>query len=309
MQILISSLLNLYLHLFETLEETVTFSKLATLHPAIITPEDLEQELLKIANLSDPFSLPYTPVHLSIPVYKKLITIKAYRKGALLTFLLEVPLINNQKSKSYLLHSEQSKVLTKEQCEEIRKEEYFCREIGDVITTPTCESELISFVRNNTCVIKWFVLTQLKVQQVQSDMWLIVTPRELIGTIKCKNRDYKYPFSGTYVIQLPHICTLVLGNQIFTTNVISLTINDVKLPNVTVNITLPIQKNLKIKDAHLSLEHINLNDIDKISDQFNHLTHHLLPDQNILACVPRVKRPLEHLFNSSLLLLIIKYYI
>lgn len=89
---------------FSTLENAITFSNLGKMHPSIIDPNYLIEQLNYIQNNID-LRLAFDPNMESIHFWEKAITVKAYGTNETLNFILEVPLVTNNPANLLHLYS------------------------------------------------------------------------------------------------------------------------------------------------------------------------------------------------------------
>lgn len=96
---LINQLINLFniiLHIIQDTENSVTFCKLKTLHPSIITSKELLKELVKISTFYDK-QLPFPTILSQIHNYENLIKPRCAIKGKQIIYFMPIPLLNSKR--------------------------------------------------------------------------------------------------------------------------------------------------------------------------------------------------------------------
>ncbi|XP_050315541.1 uncharacterized protein LOC126750082 [Anthonomus grandis grandis] len=85
----------------EDLQIAITFSKLNTFHPSIISPKDLFKEIQLISTSLTSGKLPFDPTFKNVFLFEKVLNIKSYAKENKVIFIIEMPIVEKN---SYLLY-------------------------------------------------------------------------------------------------------------------------------------------------------------------------------------------------------------
>ena len=102
------SLLESFIIIEEEIRDTIdslTFSKLGLLHPSVIKPDELMQQLIMISKNLDHNNLPLQPSLANLPGLVDLIVLKAFQTDKRLVFVLQIPLVSNDQFSTYHLYS------------------------------------------------------------------------------------------------------------------------------------------------------------------------------------------------------------
>lgn len=300
----ISGMMNLILHLVNTLEEAITFSRLEVMHPSIIDPEDLEANLRFIQNKLSEEQLVFEIKQENIALFEEIITVKAYQISTRIVFIMEIPLTNTDTydyyhlyplpvksndhfqiiipQKKYLLYNEENYISTDETCKQLQNNNYLCK-IQEQLKTedPLCEAQLISFVKINECKPTIFTLKHFKTQKITQDSWLVITNKELITSLTCENNKKKLPLDGDYLIQIPPTCSLKIEDKLLKTNQYTNSINEVmELPMA--NVTPITKEEITEQLPSIHLESIELDDIYALRNKLKQLPKKLYtPNFNV----------------------------
>ncbi|CAH1183874.1 unnamed protein product [Phaedon cochleariae] len=207
--------LDTILRIIEELETAITFAKIAVLHPFIIEPEDLLQELQYISEYLDDAILPYSPDREHIIIFEKIINIKAYQTNTKIVFILEVPIVepeyyNYYHLYSFPVHAEQDSyqiiipeteflylnehhyIFSNEPCQEVIPGEAMCAlpEANPIDQRTPCEVNLILFTKKyENCRPQHIKLRDKKIQKINSNQWLGIFPNETTVKSICHKED------------------------------------------------------------------------------------------------------------------------
>lgn len=89
----IINLLNIILNIIQDTENSITFCKLNTLHPSIITSEELLRELVKISKFYEK-QLPFPVTQSQIHNYESIVKPRCAIKGYQIIYFMSMPLLN-----------------------------------------------------------------------------------------------------------------------------------------------------------------------------------------------------------------------
>lgn len=299
------------LQILETIEDSITFAKLQVLHPSIIQPEDLLQNLKKIEKST---SLPF-PVQISeIIHFENIIKIKAYQIDHKFTFLLEVPIIDKIDYKLYhtyscpvlktnnifqtIIPNNKFLVLTNQYyssfeniCKLIDKV-YYCYnlDLTNLNDKPLCEIQLLLAQKpNDKCNSYSLKMQKEKIQFIENNFILLVSPFETSITYQCKkNSQNELLPSGTYLLRNFENCKLEINNKIIQFPILEIK-NELYIPHLNFNFT--VKTNYSIEEIDLSP--INLDGLKEIK-------YKLEKQQNVLKY-----NKMEHIYIPSIWTIII----
>lgn len=227
----------------EDLLNSILFVKSNTLHPSILTPNQMYNDIvsnLKIIpkHRDFPVSLDISNIHTLINTAD----LVCYYLDNKLMFIVKLPLVNlieynvykniplptphaSDKPDSFamILPHEQFLALSKDKssytylkdlnnCKNIPIETYLC-EITDVYTVlnnPPCEIEIITKAVSSlpkNCPYK-FLFGDIDIwHKLNNNNWIFVQSKPAKLSIECKNDVYEYTISGTGVLNIPSQCT------------------------------------------------------------------------------------------------------
>lgn len=223
------------LEILETIEESITFAKLQVMHPSIIQPENLLQSLKEI---DKSINLPFPLQADQILNYENLIKIKAYQIENKLKFLLEIPIIDKVDynlyhiyscptlkngsfqtiipNEKYLALSNQYYSSLNNVCTLVNKI-YYCNNLNLVSLSknPICSSQLILAQKPySQCKIHYFDLLKAKIQFIENNIILLISPSEIPITYDCNQNSQNHILpKGTYLLSKFENCKLKIDNE------------------------------------------------------------------------------------------------
>lgn len=160
--------------LLEKIEVAISFSKLNTFHNAIVDPNDLLSEMIQIDKLLINSKFPFEPILENLLMLEKTVEIKSFSKNNQITFLIEIPIVENDGYSYYHLYPlptpqqnifktiiPHSKFLVSNelaysffdtQCQEIIPQEFLCHQVHttSISNKPPCEVQLLKYETNAT---------------------------------------------------------------------------------------------------------------------------------------------------------------
>ena len=218
-----------------------TFAKLQTYHPEIISTGELMNELKFIKSSILQQELLVDPTEENAYVIEKIITVKSYQKGHTLTFLLEIPLVQNtiyqyyqiiplpivhQDSylilnipKPYLAESREQYFTTATECQEFKRAEYLCYATSiDGSKRPTCSYEILRHLPITSCTYtRWPSLNTEYIHPTESE-WILFQANTTTEAV-CNDRQEVRQLLGNLLVQLTPECTVHLGREILRTTI------------------------------------------------------------------------------------------
>lgn len=227
--------MNSILILIERLSEAKTFAKLEAYHPTIIPAEELINELQIIQTSVSNQEIPLKPSMENIYTIEKTISVKAYIKGYILTFLLEIPLVEPTTyqyyqliplpvkenttylilniPKLYLAENKDRYINVATKCKEIQQEEFLCKATSrDAAEHPICGHQLIRHLPITACsYTKWSSLDVKMIHPTESE-WILFQANST-AEIKCNDRQEVRLLQGNLFLQMTPECSIHLGHE------------------------------------------------------------------------------------------------
>lgn len=267
------------------LEDAMTFAQLGTMHPSIISSQNLIEEL---RNLENRFTFnPVASISLN-NIYKieKSIKVKAYSTEHSVNFILEIPSVipktydlihlysipnkNNltiiPKSKYLALGNDEYAYL-EEDCQPLTDDIQLCKllDTRKIEDTDDCIPALIQHRRAN-CTHAKMNLRRGKVQKIGDNNWLLILKEDEIVKTQCNTKTNYKKLSGIYLATLTEDCQMNVLNKTLQSHTDTIVINEViPLPEQHQVPEQPIQFELHIEDISLDSIHELINRAGDIS--------------------------------------------
>ena len=231
--------MNYILTLIERLIAAKTFAKLEAYHPTIIPAEELIKELQVIQTSLVNQDLPLKPIMENIYTIEKSISVKAYIKEYILTFLLEIPLVEPATYQfyqliplpviqnttylilnipiSYLAENKNRYLSVTTKCKELQQEEFLCEATSrDAAEHPNCGYQFIRHLPITACSsTTWPSLDEKMIHPTESE-WILFQVNST-AEIECNNRQEVRLLQGNTFIQLTPECSIHLGHELLQT--------------------------------------------------------------------------------------------
>lgn len=261
------------------LETAITFASLKKLHPSILEPRQLLNELLNIRKENN-IRLPFETNRANIHLIESTIEVKAYSTSSSLTFILEIPIVSRSnydllhiypipddnnliripKSPYLILGSKEFSYL-QEPCNEITDSIKICNhlKLERVEETQDCVIQILRHISANNCSTASVILPRTKIEQIKENSWIIITQEEETLRTKCINNEKFQRIKGSYRITTIGDCYLEIDGKILQTHIKELNVKEtIPLPRFKINLT-------KSEYAPIQLEHINLDELHTLS--------------------------------------------
>ena len=281
------------------LEDAMTFAQLGVMHPSIIAPHSLIEEIQNMQK-SNRFKTVDSISIKNIHNIEKSITVKAYSTEHTLTFILEIPSIDTDlfdllhiysipdkqnytiipKSKYLALGSEEYSYL-EESCKKITQDTQLCTSLN---TQPIEKSEdcIISLIKHQkaNCTRAKLNLKHGKIQKIEENKWLILLKEEEIFRSRCGSKTEYKKITGIQLASITSDCQLDILNRTLKTNANTITIDEViPLPSSPDVIQDNIQYNLQLQD-------IGLDSIHELMDRAEDAQYESDIDWSIMMATP-----------------------
>lgn len=218
----------IYIKLSE-IETALAFSKVSVLHKSVINSAEL-LDLLKHIGKYD--NLMYSVNEQNLMNIEESLSVKSYLKHNEITFIIEVPLIDNVTYNYYKLYSlpmsNDSSNYTyivipefpyllvegvryrpiEQPCQEITAKEYLCSENKLVQNAEeTCIEQLMKYHHNpSRCSSRQVKSENLKIERIAPNSWIVYSKYYKIISKTCDNDDTKERIRGTYIITIGEQC-------------------------------------------------------------------------------------------------------
>jgi hypothetical protein len=222
--------------------KSITFAKLKVLHPSIIKPEYLLNQLSQISQHLD-HNLPLHPSVYALPVLTNLVTLQAYQTNKRIVFILRIPLIEKEKytlyhlysiptkdSKTNLFHTiipeskyvalsennrQYLKINSIEKCKDLQEETLLCSDlIPFPYENPPCEIEVLTkLTANEKCHPVLLDIEDYNVQKLKANKWIIITGKNLPITHTCSSGGPKAEIiNQNSILTMAPRCTAFIGS-------------------------------------------------------------------------------------------------
>lgn len=234
----IHNLYTLFFHNFQTLharisevETIIAFSKLGMLHQAVIDSNELLTILQTIERHNHKLVFPARLEN--VLKLETCIRPKIYVKGDQITFVLEIPLVDNDvytyykllplpitntlnqtslilPKFPYILAKGLKTVSLRGPCREVDESQFLCEEDQ---TSPfvrdECVVDLVTFAQDTSSCTPYIVnFLGVKVENILPNRWMVYTKKSIILTQDCNGEVTHHTIQGTYVVTLDDDCEL-----------------------------------------------------------------------------------------------------
>ncbi|KAG6446891.1 hypothetical protein O3G_MSEX004679 [Manduca sexta] len=222
----------------ETLENAVTVSHVGKLHPSIIDPSYLIEELNFIQNTID-VNVAFDPNIRNIHLWETAITVKAYSTNGTVNFILEIPLVAKQLYNLLYLYSIPTNhniilipknpimilgnnefAYRPEPCNTITKDEVICRHLQwqDLRQSNDCIAQLLQHLEPHNCTYATATYEDNIIQQIKDNTWIVALKQEEVIKTTCGN-DIQYQRNkGVFLITIDNNCNVQVKERILTTH-------------------------------------------------------------------------------------------
>lgn len=226
---------NLFLHNFqilcaklEEIENIIAFSKLGMLHQAILDTNEL---LVLLQTIEKHNKLIFPANSENILKLEQCIDLKVYVKENQLTFILDIPLVENDvytyykilplpvtntlnqtclilPKFPYLLAKGSKTTSFHRPCREIDELLFLCEEdYSSSLVKDMCVSNLVTFAEDTTqCVPVPVNIENIKVEKIQPDRWMVYTKQRFLLTQSCEQGITYHHLQGTYILTTDDAC-------------------------------------------------------------------------------------------------------
>ena len=226
----------IYIFLNE-LETALALSKVSVLHQSIINSNEL-LNILQLISQTD--NLTYEPNINNLINIESTISVKAYIKKSQITFILEVPLTDNNSYNYYRLYPIPIYNVTENvttivipkypylmvkssmylplarPCSRIAVGDQFLCSENEIVRypEPTCIEQLMKFESSHRmCTSHVVNVEDIKIQHINTNSWIVYSKFNSKITMKCKDDDTSYQMiQGTLILTLEENCNILIEN-------------------------------------------------------------------------------------------------
>lgn len=245
---------------------SITFARIQILHPSVIKPGELLNQLTQISQTLLKTNLPLVPNHDNLASYLNIIQLESYQTDRRIVFVLNIPLVeafsykllhvfslpipddrthlfhvilNNHKyiaisdnNRHYLTIEDPSK------CRPMKNKHLLCNNIisHPISSSSPCEAQLLTnpISLPRVCQISTIPMEDYNVYELEENTWLVAISSQVPLTTVCPKEATKTQFlTKNSLVQLQPSCTGYIG----TTRVIP---HDSKTSNTTEIIDVPL---------------------------------------------------------------------
>lgn len=267
------------------LEDAMTFAQLGTMHPSILSPQNLLEELINLNKIHS--FRPVADISLNnIHRIEKSIKVKAYSTVHSINFILEIPSVtpktydlihvysipnkNNltiiPKSKYLALGNDEYAYL-EEDCQPLSDDIQLCKVLDTrrIEDTEDCLPSLIQH-RQANCTHAKMNLKRGKIQKISDNKWLLIIKEDEIIKTQCKTKtDYK-KLTGIYLVTLTEDCEMNIMNKTLRSHTDTIVVNEIiPLPEQHQVLQETIQYELQLEDISLDSIHELINKASDLS--------------------------------------------
>lgn len=279
-------------NMLEKVEVAITFSKLNIFHNSMIEPEDLLREIELISGHLTYGKLPFQPIISNILLYEKILSIKAYSEDNKITFILEIPIVENEDyvyyrlyplpvfknknfniiipSSKYAIVNENKFALSNEKCKEITTEEFICENTNvlPIRQNMPCEIELINYSQKVlNCRLTPINLFDINIRKLQNSFWLVSTKELVVAKQHCDEHIENIPINGSYLIELSNSNCKIKINDIVIQSHKNIK-NKFKMLNLPDINYIKANENM-LTSANLTTNLLNINNFKDIHELIN----------------------------------------
>lgn len=288
-------------NVFEKIEVAITFAKINTLHNSIISPIELLSEIKNIKSHLKTDMLPLEDSVANMLSFERIIEIKSFSKNSVITFILELPLVETEiyqyfrlypipipktnnlfqitiPHKPYVAYSGMRYSYMDQQCTQMLPKEYICKNAHTAYLEddPPCAVQLLSYKKNITnCQIFNIKLSQLQVTKISDGKWFITTPARQIAVTTCGTAKNNIPLFGSYLLESNPNCEVRLQSFILQTHKPS-QLAYVKLNLPALNFTMVNRNSSAIfNPPALNLDIVNFKETRDIQEKLEQQRQHI----------------------------------
>lgn len=283
------------------IEDSITFSKLNVLHPSIIQPSELLNQLHLISQNLKHGALPTHATLTSLPTIVNLIDLNAFQTEKRLVFVLRIPLVSNDIFKLYHLYSIPTKnpsnnlfhliipeskyvgistdnrlyipMHSTANCKTISSTQKLCKDVIPLtLNDPNCETEVITQVSTKKCNPIQIGFSDYNIIKLRLNRYILIVSQAIPVVTNCQGETSKTQLiTSNSLLYLNPRCSAFIGST-------QLYAYDAKSSNSTAEDIIPIvpfdcceeenqqtAKHLNLSEIHI--KNLNMDDLNIAQEQ------------------------------------------
>lgn len=286
----ITNIYEIVLSILQDIENSISFAKLGILHPSVIKPDILLDELKSLKQYYLPNQFPINIDSENLHSLMKTLKLDCFIYLDKITYIIYVPItlpdefelfhlypipVPTKAESQFKVLIPRSKFIVKnrldfsflnEPCMKLKDKQYFCNpEIIDTIQKNNpCEIESINNGNVSSCRPMLIYSRSLLTQRLENtNQWIIVIPKSQNIKFSCHKQEETKILRGTYLIEIPTGCQITAGAKRITNQETRRANNQpVLLPKIE-EFSSETQQEVPIK-----VENILLEDLGHLRTQF-----------------------------------------
>lgn len=199
------------------IEDSITFSRLSILHPSIIKPSELVNQLSNIARLLQHNNLPLYPNVDSLPTMINLITLQSFITSNRIVFVLRIPLVTKDTFTAYHLYSIPTKnpksnafhaiipeskyiavssdhrqyiyIESLQNCKQVESKLSLCENLTPLtLQKPNCEIEVITKLTAKSCNPVHITFEDYNIIRLKRNKWIVIVSSPIPVVSSCQEK-------------------------------------------------------------------------------------------------------------------------
>lgn len=279
-------LYNIILNILQDIENSLTFCKLNALHPSIIKPNELFNELYKISYYY-PNKLPFSLKHENILDFESIIKVNCKVDANQIMYFLSVPIDYDTEFELYYMlpiptkHNSEFSIInpnTKYLLKSIKDNSikplnnkctkgkvYHCPSQSQVNYKATCEEQILLFDNSSQCSFNKLEITHNHIELIpEINQYLAVCPQAETIKIKCQDQLESKTLFGIYLLK-EESCKIYFHEEALSFK--DATQGQPQLIQLTTPFHRIVKPEMTIKLRNLQLHDIPINQFTPIIDE------------------------------------------
>lgn len=282
-------------------EDSISFSKLNILHPSIIQPSELLNQLHIISQNLKHSVLPMQATANTLPSLINIINLNAFQTEKRLVFVLQIPLVSNDIFNFYHLYSLPTKNLNNDlfhliipeskyvgistdnrlyipmhkidNCKTISHSQRICKDVIPLsLNDPNCETEVITQVSTKKCKPVQIGFSDYNIIKLKLNRYILIVSKAIPVVTNCQGQASKTQLiEKNSLLYLNPRCSAFIGST-------QLYAYDAKSSNATADDIIPVvpydccedtkqdeTHHLNLKEVHI--KNLNMDDLNMAAEQ------------------------------------------
>lgn len=317
------------------ISDSISFAKLEILHPSVIKSEDLLDQLVLISKHLDHNNLPLQPSHNNLPSLVSLITLKAFQTEKRIVFILQIPLVSNERFSTYHLYSvptrnmgqgkpqpgmfhailPESKYIavskdnrlylrmnSLEKCQPISNQLTLCKNVLPLaLENAPCEINIITELSIRNCKPVFIHFEDYNVIRLKKNKWIAIVSNKLpvVSTCPLEPSTTRIIETNSVITMMPRCMAYIGSTQIYAEEDKNSNVTELDIiPQVPFDCCENVPK-----EKPISLKPIKLNSINL--DELNTAAHKLDEQQKILNDLGKDSFIQRHLSKFEIITIVV----